>query len=55
MESSIANICVMLAFVCHLFACVWGLQGLPTTPDQVMMASVTATTTACTPSAYTTR
>ena len=23
---SIANICVMLLFVCHLFACVWGLQ-----------------------------
>jgi HAMP domain-containing protein len=23
---SITNICVMLAFVCHLFACVWGLQ-----------------------------
>ena len=23
---SIANIVVMLLFVCHLFACVWGLQ-----------------------------
>ena len=23
---SIANICVMLVFVCHVFACVWGLQ-----------------------------
>jgi len=23
---SIVNICVMLLFVCHLFACVWGLQ-----------------------------
>jgi len=23
---SIANICVILLFVCHLFACVWGLQ-----------------------------
>ena len=23
---SIVNICVMLAFVCHLFACIWGLQ-----------------------------
>ena len=23
---SIVNICVMLVFVCHLFACVWGLQ-----------------------------
>ena len=23
---SIANICIMLLFVCHLFACVWGLQ-----------------------------
>ena len=23
---SIVNICVMLVFICHLFACAWGLQ-----------------------------